>query len=73
MGFDNIGLSANLDPPITTVNCPTYDIGKEAAKALLYLMEKGPQQRIHKTMPMELVLRESCVPPRTQALREYSL
>src|SRR5690606_33133299 len=27
MGFDNIGLSANLDPPITTVNCPTYEIG----------------------------------------------
>jgi len=64
MGFDNIGISANLDPPISTVNCPTYEIGKEAAKSLLYLMENGAQHRIHKTLPMELVLRESCAPPR---------
>lgn len=64
MGFDNIGLSASLDPPITTVNCPTYEIGREAARALLDLMENQPTHRIHKTLPMELVLRESCVPPR---------
>ncbi|MGB4636383.1 MAG: GntR family transcriptional regulator [Limnochordia bacterium] len=64
MGFDNIGLSANLDPPITTVNCPTYEIGKEAAESLLYLMEHGAHHKIHKTLPMELVLRESCAAPR---------
>lgn len=63
MGFDNIGISANLDPPISTVNCPTYEIGKEAAKSLLYLIQHGAQHRVHKTLPMELVLRESCVSP----------
>ncbi|HHT42291.1 MAG TPA: GntR family transcriptional regulator [Firmicutes bacterium] len=65
MGFDNIGISAHLDPPITTVNCPTYEIGKEAANSLLHLIEHGARERLHKTLPMELVLRESCAPPRT--------
>lgn len=63
MGFDNIGISANLEPAITTVNCPTYEIGKAAARALLSQIEGTATERLRETLPMELVLRESCVPP----------
>ena len=63
MGFDNIGISANLEPAITTVNCPTYEIGKAAARALLSQMEGATTARLRETLPMELVLRESCVAP----------
>lgn len=63
MGFDNIGISSNLEPAITTVNCPTYEIGKAAARALLSQMEGTLTEKVRQTLPMELVLRESCVPP----------
>ncbi len=63
MGFDNIGIAANLEPAITTVNCPTYEIGKAAAKVLLGELEGVTEGRVGQTLPMELVLRESCGPP----------
>ncbi|HHT68185.1 MAG TPA: substrate-binding domain-containing protein [Firmicutes bacterium] len=63
MGFDNIGISANLEPAITTVNCPTYEIGKAAAMILLGAMDGSIESPVGQTLPMELVLRESCAPP----------
>ncbi|HBG02401.1 MAG TPA: hypothetical protein DDW87_12635 [Firmicutes bacterium] len=63
MGFDNIGISANLEPAISTVNCPTYEIGKAAARVLLGELEGTAQGPIGQTLPMELVLRESCAAP----------
>ncbi|NLL48104.1 MAG: substrate-binding domain-containing protein [Firmicutes bacterium] len=63
MGFDNIGISANLEPAITTVNCPTYEIGKAAATILVDELAGRNESFVSKTLPMELVLRESCGPP----------
>ncbi len=63
MGFDNIGISANLEPAISTVNCPTYEIGKAAARTLISEIEGAAQGYSGQTLPMELVLRESCAPP----------
>ncbi|HKM43034.1 MAG TPA: GntR family transcriptional regulator [Limnochordia bacterium] len=64
MGFDNIGISANLEPAVTTVNCPTYEIGKAAALILLGELAGTNGGTVGKALPMELVLRESCGPPR---------
>lgn len=63
MGFDNIGIAANLEPAITTVNCPTYEIGKAAARILLAELDGSAEDKVGETLPMELVLRESCGPP----------
>jgi len=63
MGFDNIGISANLEPAISTVNCPTYEIGKAAAHILLDELDGRLDGTVGRTLPMELVLRESCGPP----------
>ena len=41
IGFDNIYLSQHLDPPLTTVEQPTYKIGCEAAAMLLENIVNG--------------------------------
>ncbi len=38
MGYDNLQLAANSNPPLTTVNQPIYDIGREAGKLLLNII-----------------------------------
>jgi LacI family transcriptional regulator len=38
MGYDNLEIAVNYNPPLTTVNQPIYEIGKEAAKLLLTMI-----------------------------------
>lgn len=40
IGFDNIELAVQNDPPITTVNQPMYEIGTVACNTLLSLIQK---------------------------------
>lgn len=40
IGFSNLGVAALLDPALTTITQPAYEIGKEAAKILLRAIEK---------------------------------
>jgi DNA-binding LacI/PurR family transcriptional regulator len=35
VGFDNIQMSALVDPPLTTISQPTYEMGKRAMEAIL--------------------------------------
>lgn len=60
MGFDNLQFSPFLDPPLTTVDQPLYQMGQTAADRLLALIEgtasPEPEVRIMKT---QLVIRES--------------
>ena len=41
IGFDNIYLSQHLNPPLTTVEQPTYEIGRVAAEMLLEHITNG--------------------------------
>lgn len=38
MGYDNLDISTHTHPPLTTVNQPIYEIGREAAKLLLNMI-----------------------------------
>jgi LacI family transcriptional regulator len=40
IGFSNLGVAALLDPALTTITQPAYEIGKEAATILLRAIEK---------------------------------
>jgi LacI family transcriptional regulator len=52
IGFDNIELSAMIDPPLTTIQQPTYEMGQEATKLLLLLIEgKEPETRLIRLQP----------------------
>lgn len=60
-GFSNTGVSSLLDPPLTTVEQPSYDIGRTAATLLMAQINGNkkaymPQLKILKT---QLIVRES--------------
>jgi len=59
VGFDDLDFAAELDPPLTTVRQGVGDIGQEAARTLLRLLddpESGPRRVL---LPTELVVRRS--------------
>lgn len=60
IGFDNIPESAVSDPGLTTIEQPIQDMGFEAVRMLIGLIERtaaGPRQL---TLPTSLVVRQSC-------------
>jgi LacI family transcriptional regulator len=62
IGFTNLKVAHLLDPPLSTVVQPAFEIGQAAAELLLDLIEKKPQnieqfQTI--TIPTEMVVRRS--------------
>lgn len=62
VGFNDMPLSGFLDPPLTTVAIPQYDIGASAAELILgRIAERG--EPAHRLLPTELVVRESTGPP----------
>lgn len=67
-GFDDIELSAHLDPPLTTVRVDVQRWGRTAATALLSLVDGHPQLDVE-LPPAKLVLRGSTAPPRTSQPR----
>jgi LacI family transcriptional regulator len=60
-GFDDIGAAALMEPLLTTVRQPFYEMGQTAARLLLDRMAgtyTGVARRV--TCPTQLVVRESC-------------
>ena len=62
IGFNDMLLSGFLDPPLTTVAIPQYDIGVCAAELILRLMADDGEPA-HRLLPTELVVRGSTAPP----------
>lgn len=63
VGIDNLEMAAHLSPPLTTVHVPTAQIGAAAAQRVLDRLAGRPAPRVTE-LPLELVLRHSCAPPR---------
>jgi LacI family transcriptional regulator len=59
VGFDDQRSSAYLNPPLTTVRAPTEEVGHEAARQLLRLLQTGQAQPLT-LLSTEIVLRRSC-------------
>lgn len=64
MGFDNIEMSALIDPPLSTVSQPLYDMGVLAAQKLIDLItqkkaKKEPAAPLVDTLKTELIIRKS--------------
>jgi DNA-binding LacI/PurR family transcriptional regulator len=62
-GFDDAGLAATLDPPLTTMRQPLDQIAGEMVRLLIELVEGGEPAAV--TLPTSLVVRASTgsVPP----------
>jgi LacI family transcriptional regulator len=59
VGFDDIEISAFLNPPLTTVRAHTEQMGRMAVQLLLERME-GREAAVHITVNTTLIVRESC-------------
>ncbi|MGF6989773.1 LacI family transcriptional regulator [Lachnospiraceae bacterium PM6-15] len=58
VGYDDIYISQYLDPPLTTINQPKYQMGAGAVEMLIKLIEKQEKQEKLVLSP-ELVVRKS--------------
>lgn len=43
LGFDNVALSAYVEPPLSTISQPLYEIGRLSAEKLFYQIERKEQ------------------------------
>ncbi len=59
VGFDDYEVSSYLEPPLTTVSQPLFEIGSYAAKAAMTIINNGNIKHINRTFEPELVIRSS--------------
>jgi len=60
VGFDDVPLSAYVDPPLTTVRLPTYELGWHLGDLLIRLIHGNAPLQKAVLLETELVIRESC-------------
>ena len=59
VGFNDDTLAPYINPPLTTINVPTAEIGNTAVKQLLHLIN-GKQPEVLTPFKTNLVIRQSC-------------
>ncbi len=59
VGFDDQIFTPYLNPPLTTVNAPTREVGRIAVQKLFKFMHSGVADALE-LLPTELVIRQSC-------------
>ncbi len=61
VGFSNNKITSLIDPPMTTVNQPSFEMGKKAAEILIDMIEGRIKSNQNKTVVFEaeLIVRES--------------
>lgn len=63
IGYDNIPESTLAEPPLTTIDQSIQQIGYEAARLLVDLIESpdaSAKRPVHLTLPTKLVVRQTC-------------
>jgi GntR family transcriptional regulator, arabinose operon transcriptional repressor len=63
VGFDDFPAASHLNPPLTVVRQPIYEMGKETASLLLNAIENSNDSNSKQTkiLPTELLIRDSCI------------
>lgn len=62
IGFGDIELASYVQPSLTTIRMPAFDMGMEAAESAIKILEKKSVKYIRIVMESELVIRESTIP-----------
>ncbi|HEY3311364.1 MAG TPA: LacI family DNA-binding transcriptional regulator [Anaerolineales bacterium] len=60
VGFDDVSLAAQLDPPLTTIRQPILLLGARAVEMLTQVIQQASSQPIKSILRPELVIRASC-------------
>lgn len=63
-GFDDIQFSAYIDPALTTIHQPMAEIGREAVRLLMEILDGKTPRPKSITLPHHLVIRTSTASPR---------
>jgi LacI family transcriptional regulator len=64
LGFDDIPQASLVRPALTTINQPLEKMGRVATQMLLDLLQNPGKKAERIELPTQLVVRESCSPPR---------
>jgi LacI family transcriptional regulator/LacI family repressor for deo operon, udp, cdd, tsx, nupC, and nupG len=60
IGFDDLPWAEALDPPLTVVRQPTYEVGQAAVDLLLKRLETPKAPAVSLRLRPQLILRRSC-------------
>ncbi len=60
VGFDDMYWANSLNPPLTAVSQPGYEIGRRAAEMLFQRIENNDRPTVHVVLKTKLVIRRSC-------------
>ncbi len=63
VGFNDMPYLDKLQPPLTSVRVPHYDVGAEAARLLLDGLQEPTRHARSVLLPLKLVVRQSTAPP----------
>ena len=59
VGFDDVQFSRYISPSLTTIRAPIEEVGREAVRQLVCLLNGQPARALT-LMPTELIIRDSC-------------
>jgi DNA-binding LacI/PurR family transcriptional regulator len=59
VGFDDMAISSFINPGLTTIRQPAYDMGRLGVELLLEHVAKAVSRPVHKMLETSLVIRES--------------
>ena len=62
VGFDNVKVSAFMNPPLTTIDQPAYEMGRRGMEVLSDLINSIPLTRSSEMLPFQLLERQSSGP-----------
>ena len=62
VGFDDVELAAQLDPPLTTIRVPAWRIGEEVGRFVVERLSGRPAE-LPPQIDAELVIRGTSAPP----------
>ncbi|SEN46586.1 LacI family DNA-binding transcriptional regulator [Lihuaxuella thermophila] len=60
VGFDDIPMATVIEPALTTICQPKFEIGKKAMEILLQLIQQSNRSHGHLKLPEKLIVRDSC-------------
>ncbi|MGA9192549.1 MAG: LacI family DNA-binding transcriptional regulator [Anaerolineales bacterium] len=60
VGFDDVPIARYLDPPLTTIRLPAYELGKHSARLLVSRLAGEPLESPRHVLRSELIVRHSC-------------
>jgi LacI family transcriptional regulator len=60
VGFDDVPMASFVNPPLTTIRQPIYELGTIAVKLLIDQLAEHAQRPTQMRIPTQLIVRQSC-------------